>query len=307
MIWMFFAVALASYGSTCCAKLNSKTVSTKSGVAYVVVLLFNGLTACAFFAISSLFRLSLTPKTLMYATCYALAVTCSLLSALKIYRLIAVSNASLLSMATSLLVTSALGWILFHEQVTWLKVVRIFLMLCSAVLVFLGVKVKEKQRNATENCVKQEEKSSRTIWKLSFLLICTLLSSVVSTLVIKFYTLDSKVADNNSLFFFTNAVLILGSTVAFFILKTREKATIQSVFAKFKLREFVFMVGNTLCSNVVSLVQALLIKKMDLSVYQPTVSAIGVCCALAVSLTFREKIGKCTVLAVVLALVAIFI
>jgi hypothetical protein len=47
--------------------MNSKTVSTKSGVAYVVVLLFNGLTACTFFAISSWFHLLLTPKTLMYA------------------------------------------------------------------------------------------------------------------------------------------------------------------------------------------------------------------------------------------------
>ena len=173
MIWLFFAMALASFGSTCCAKMNSKTVASKKGVAYALVLLLNGLTACVFFAVSSLFRLSLTPRTLVYATCYALSITCSLVSTLKIYRLIAVSNASLLSMTTSLLVTSALGWILFHEQVTWLKVVRILLMLCSAVLVFLGVKAKEKQVNATENFVKKEEKSARTIWKLSLLLLCS--------------------------------------------------------------------------------------------------------------------------------------
>lgn len=307
MIWMFFAMALASYGSTCCAKMNSKTVSTKSGVAYVVVLLFNGLTACTFFAISSWFHLLLTPKTLMYAACYALSITCSLISTLKIYRMISVSNASLLSMTTSLLVTSVLGWTLFHEQITWLKVVRVLLMLCSALFVFLGVRAKEKQAKKTEDCEEKEKKSARTIWKLSFLLLCMLLSGVVSTLVIKFYTLDSNVADNNSLFFYTNVVLVLGSAVAFFILKAKEKTTIRDVFAKFKPREFVFMVGNTVCSNVVSLVQGLLIKKMDLSVYQPTMSAISVCCALLVSLTFREKIEKWTMLAVAFALVAIFI
>ena len=161
MIWLFFAMALASFGSTCCAKMNSKTVASKKGVAYALVLLLNGLTACVFFAVSSLFRLGTSGKTLLYAGAYACVVTLSLISSLKIYGLTAVSNVSLITSATGLIVTSALGWVLFQEEITFLNVLRIVLMLVAVLCVFLNVREKEKTEKGGNEKTEKKKRAIR--------------------------------------------------------------------------------------------------------------------------------------------------
>ena len=92
-----------------------------------------------------------------------------------------------------------------------------------------------------------------------------------------------------------------------FLLKAKEKKRMKEVLSGFTCPQLLFMVGNTVCSNIDSLICAALLARMMVSVYSPISSAIGVLCSVALSLAFKEKQGKWTWIAVVIALVAIFI
>ena len=71
-------------------------------------------------------------------------------------------------------------------------------------------------------------------------------------------------------------------------------------------RALVF-VGNTVCNNVGSLVGILLIAIIDVSVYSPLVSALGIISGVAASLIFRQRLGALSYLAAVFACGAMFL
>ena len=129
MIWLFLGHILSSFGSSYCAKMNSKTVSTKTGVSYAIVLLLNGLTACLFFSISLKFRISFTPKTIVFSIIYAAIVTGSLLISLKLYQISTVSNVRLICSAASMTLTSLLGWGIFQEAFYFF--LAVYFLLCT--------------------------------------------------------------------------------------------------------------------------------------------------------------------------------
>jgi uncharacterized membrane protein len=292
--------------------MNSQTVSTKTGVAYAVVLLFNGLTACLFFSISLKFRISCTPKTIAFSILYAAIVAGTLLTNLKLLQMSTVSNVRLLGAAASMMLTSMLGWLLFQEKFYFKDLFRVFLMLCTSILVFLNVKAQSKQnakgeQNANAESAEKKEKKKRSELCLFFILVLVSISlGCASTLTVKSYTKATGVSDNNSWFFWTNVFLVLGNSVAVFVLKTKEKMKMKEIVTGFSLKEVFFMVGNTVCSNIGSLLSVAILAKMAVSTYSPISSAIAVLNNVAVSLSFKEKQGKYTWIAVAIALVAIF-
>ena len=81
----------------------------------------------------------------------------------------------------------------------------------------------------------------------------------------------------------------------------------KEIVTGFSLKEVFFMVGNTLCSNIGSLLSVAILAKMAVSMYSPITSALGVLNNVAVSLSFKEKQGKYTWIAVAIALVAVLI
>ena len=304
MIWLFLGHILSSFGANYCAKMNSKTVSTKTGVSYAIVLLLNGLTACLFFSISLKFRISFTPKTIVFSILYAAIVTGSLLTSLKLYQISTVSNVRLICSAASMVLTSLLGWGIFQEEFYFKDLFRVFLMLCTSFFIFLNMKEREKT-NALAS--ERQGKKVSNLWLFCILVLGSIVFGCASTLIVKAYANATGVADNNTWFFWTNVCLVLGNGVAVFLLKAKEKKRMKEVLSGFTCPQLLFMVGNTVCSNIDSLICAALLARMMVSVYSPISSAIGVLCSVALSLAFKEKQGKWTWIAVVIALVAIFI
>ena len=302
MFWLFFGKALSGFGGACCEKMNSKTVAAKKGVAYVVALLLNGLIACLFFAISSKFQIWYTHKTLAFAALYAAIATASIVIALKLYQISSVSNVVLIRSAASMILTSVLGWTLFQEKVYLKDVLRNVCMICASVFVFLSVK--EGEALEASNSATEKKRGSK-LWLFWILLFASIAVTCSSTLVLKAYAQSTNVANTNSWFFFTNVILVLGNCIAFFVLKTKEKAKMKEIFSKFSFKEVLFMMGNSVCSNIGSLIQVALLAKIAVSLFSPIDSALSVLVGIAASFAFREKQGKFTWIALGIVLVAI--
>jgi hypothetical protein len=67
------------------------------------------------------------------------------------------------------------------------------------------------------------------------------------------------------------------------------------------------IVGNTLSANLGTLLSSWIIVGMDISVYTPVMSSIGIIAGFIGSLLFREKLRFCSYIAIVAAILAVVI
>ena len=67
------------------------------------------------------------------------------------------------------------------------------------------------------------------------------------------------------------------------------------------------IVGSTFAANIASLVSAWIIAQMDISVYTPVMSSIGIIAGFIGSLIYREKLGVLSYIAIAAAIVAVII
>ena len=142
------------------------------------------------------------------------------------------------------------------------------------------------------------------------LLLAVTLSAVVGclvTLTTKLYIESGSVASENSFFFWSNVLLAAGAALIFAFECIKNKGSFSDSVSFLRPRRLVPLVGNTLCSNVGSLIAIWLVEQMDLSVYTPVSSAIGVIVAIIASLIFREKLGLFSYLAAAVACAAVII
>lgn len=293
---MWIGLFLAQLGGLAFSKYSSRQLDGRSTDGYAFFMLINGLTACAFFFVSGGFRVTFTVNTLLFAVVYALIVLMSLITTLKAYQTVEISNVNVVQNASNLVASSALGCLLFDETIDGVKILRILLMLAAVVLIFFGTGAKRPSG---------DRHSARP---LRFAVIALLLTVAASgsVLVPKFYARASGVADDNSFFFLTNAVLVIGAMLWLTVLRLRDgvKASLPDSFFNWRL---VFFMGNTVCANVASLIGIRLIARMDVSLYTPISAAIGILCGGVASVLFREKWNVFAVLAVVLAAVAVMV
>jgi drug/metabolite transporter (DMT)-like permease len=299
-IFIFAALLFLSYvGGKVFAKFCSNLVVGGSVASYTLYCIFNGCVACVFFFIMGGFRLSVNLPTLIYSVIFAWIVIFSTVG-LVAYKLADVATVTILTGTCGLIATSALGAILFRETVETVTVIRILIMLVAMVCNVLD------QRKPT--AVRTEApRPKRKLPLLICVILAVTLSNAAVTVITKFYALDPHVTDENSFFFFTNVFLILFSSVAFLWDSIRHREHFHDAVKLLRPKKAVALVGNTVCSNVSSLVGILLIALIDVSVYSPLTSALGIISGVAASLLFREKLGVLSYLAALIACVAVFI
>ena len=155
---------------------------------------------------------------------------------------------------------------------------------------------------------KKKERDDKRFSVMAVVIIIVMLAvNCANTVIIKYYSLDARVADGNSLFFLTNAVLVLGSLPIVIFSLIKASGEIKNIAPLFRPLNFLSLIGNTVCNNVGSLTGILLIAQMDVAVYTPVSSAIGILAGFFGSLIFREKLGLLSYLGVLGALVAVII
>ena len=306
MILMLLVIyMLSSVGSTSFSKATSKVVSGASRAKYSLFLIVNGLTACFFFWIFGGFKLDVNLPTLIYSAIYALIVALILILTMIAYRMVSVSGVNIIKSGCGLLGTSAIGFILFSEELSFNSVLRITIMTAAIVFTFIDSRCKD----GGDASVKRGagERRAGSVSSLAIVLILLVAVSCANTVTLKYYTMDTRVADDNSFFFLTNLFISAGCAVVLIFEALAAKGRISEASEIFKPRALVSIVGNTLCSNVGSLVGILLLAQMQVSVYTPVTSALGIVAGVIGSLVFRERLGVFSYLAAAAAIIAVII
>lgn len=306
-------------GGNVFSKLSSNKVGGKGKAGYPLFLVVTGVTACLFFWIVAGFRLQLNGLTAVYSAIYGIVVLIVNVFQVKSYQLANVANVNVVRNACSLVVGTAMGSLLFREEVTFSVVLRVVIMLAAMLLVFADMK-------KTEADTVQEEGKESGI--LLFILVNVMLVAGIcaSTVVLKYYAnAGDRVADDNSFFFFTNVCMIAGALVWFGVEKVKaagesaqavdvccaeapgERVQKRKLRSWLKLSALFAFVGCTVTSNVASLVELQLVDLLNVSVYTPVVSALGIISGVVTSLLFREKLGIYAMAAMGLAVIAVVI
>ncbi|MBQ8893873.1 MAG: hypothetical protein IJ043_05630 [Clostridia bacterium] len=283
---MIIFLGLFGMGGQCTAKLTSNTVG-KSRSSFAFFLAVNGIVACLFFLISGGFRIGINSITLLFSLLYAAVVLLALFCNLKALQLAEICNVNVMNSAGGLLINSAVGFLFFQEHIDFPKLLRILLMLGAVLLIFLEKRTGKKP-------------------KPGFLpvLLGMIGAGLANNLLLKFYAMTPGTANENSFFFLTNAMLTGGAALWFLALQKRVPVPLKPLLTPRSLLPFA---GNTVCSNVNSLISLQLIGRLELSVYTPLTGALNVLVNLLASLLFREKLGVYSYLAAALALVATLI
>ena len=297
--FLLFLIALSTLGGKAFTKLCSNAVTHGSRVRYLLYLIVNASVACLFFWISGGFSVAVNPITLLYGFLYALVVLLSLVSSLLIYRYATVAGVNIISSLLSLFASVSIGLAVFGESLDPTKIIRILVMTVATAFIFL---------DARRDRAKGERVEGRRR-RLAFLalLAVTLLVLVANALIVKSFTLSSRVTDENSFFFLTNAVMILLLLPLLAWMAFRNRAEFRSSMSLLRVRSLLVLSGNTVCSNVGSLAGIWLMAEIDLSVYTPITSAIGVLSGVVGSLLFRERLGVFSYLAAAVAAFAVLL
>lgn len=291
-LWICFC--LSKISSFIFTKLTSNQISKKSSADFARFLIINGLCACAFFLVSGKFQIHLNSVTLLFAFIYAVIVFASLLLNVISFRLIEISNLNVIRNTGSMLINLAVGFFLFSEAVTFKNILRIVLMCVATFLIFLGKKGKSG-----------EVKKGTGILVLGVIAVLSTVSIAASTITLKYFSIVPNTKDTNSLFFLTNAIMVVGALFYMPLLPKRSESTDKA--ERFTLTKLLIFLGNTVSSNVGSLLSALLIAKIDISIYSPLSTAFAILCGISASLIFKEKLKLFDWLAVLIAALTIAI
>ncbi len=287
LLLLHSAVAVAGQ---CTSKLSSIKIANNGSLSYNVFLIINSIIGCFYFWITAGFIIKINLVTFLFSLLYAVGVLLSLYSNFKVLQLVAISDVQIISNSCYLISTVCLGFILFNEKPTIIKFIRLGLMLIAFIIIFSGNHKKMKPK-------------SGFLPVLSGLI----LAQILNFITLKYYSRMPKTTNNNSFFFLTNLVLLFGSCIWLLAKAKSSSDSLKQYKSLFKLSTLIPFASNTICSNTSSLINLLLISKMEASILTPVTSALGIICGIVSSLIFREKRDLRSYIAGAIAIVSIVI
>lgn len=297
---LFLLTAVVGLGSKAFSKLCSNMLTQNSVSKYSLVLMINSLVACFFFGLFSGFSISVNTTTLIYSLIYAVIAATSVIFGFVVYRYTSISNVNIVSSSCTMICTAIIGWVFFFEDVNTLNIIRIIIMLFAIVLVFLD----QRKRDIVDNSTISQK---RNIIPLILIIAVITACGCANTVVLKSFAMSEAVTDENSFFFFTNVILLFASLIAFAISCLRKKGEFRSSVKLLRPKKLISIAGNTFCANISSFVSVLIVAQLDVSIYSPISSALGIIVGLVGSLIFREKLGVFAYVAAAVAGLAVII
>lgn len=282
----------ASLGNMLFGKLISNRIRDNNNLNHTQLLFFNGACACVFFLFSGGFVIKATGFTLLYALAFAIVVLAAVLFNSYSYRVVKISDLTVIMNAGSLIVSTTLGVLLFDETLHFKDILRLGLMILAVFFVFFSSRQNEEKS--------AEKKSILVLFSVMSIAIAL---AVAEVLVLKYYALTPNVADANSLFFFTNAITVLVTLIFKICFPSRDNVG----FGKIKPKTILLLSLNTVTSNVGSLINAELLSRVGVSVYTPLKTALAIISGAVASLVFKEQLRIFDLLAVIASIVAIVI
>ena len=290
-------------------KVSSKTcsnvVAAKSNrIKYLLYLLLVSIFASIVFFILNGFKILCTPSTLLFALAFCTVCTLSAICHLEIFKFSNIAGVVVLSSFGSLVATAIVGFFVFNEEVAPRTLLKIFLMFIPAVLTFI---------ESSKNNKSSEKKDILVLIKLTIIIVLIIICGCGTTIILKFYANNPNVTDNNSMFFFTNVFQGVGTVLVllFHIIKGRSNTqllvNINEALRILRPLPIIAIVCNTAASNIGTLLSAELIKRMDISIYTPISSALGIIAGVIASFIYRESHGIYFYLSAIFAIIAVVV
>lgn len=296
--FLFLIFSLVTLGSKIFSKLCSNEVAHNSIAKFSLILIVNSLVACVFFYISSGFIIAINLSTFIYSIVYATIVALSLILQLIVYRYATISNVNVITSVTTMVCTSIVGWCVFFEKIDTDGILKLVLMSIAVILVFFD------QRKLVDN-KESRDKRKGALLPLIIIIVGITIVGCANTVILKFFTNSDTVTNDNSFFFFTNVILCFGATISFLIACLLNKGEFCSSTTLLHPKKLVSIVGNTICSNILTIITVLIIGRIDVALYSPISSAVAVIIGLICSLLFKEKVGVFSYTAATIACVAV--
>lgn len=287
---IFFATNCLATGIVKYASGNMPTKQAAGSSIYIIVM---SITAMIFFYAGNGFKLKLNSVTLGYAFAFALICLVVNVANLFRYRYVSVANSTVITSAACLILNVLIGFLAFKETIEVTTVIKSVLMLGAIFLVFLSAPRKTKR---------SENKGAALFW-----LTVSVLGTSGVTVITRLFSHDEGVTDTNSLFFTTNVFMLACALAVFGTCLSKRRDDTQRIMKSFGVRGCVTISLNTIFSNIGTLCTTLILSLVDVSLYSPINAALGVITGAVVSLAFRERLDKMTLLALTVSVIAVFI
>ena len=302
MIPLFAILIIPTLLNVIIVKINSNSFVNGTRSRYALYFMTTAVLSCCFFLVSSGFHIRINLPTLVYAAIYAAIVIASLVGNSLIFRYASISTVNIITSFATMILAAFVGKMVFDEPITLKNVIRIAITLVAVFFVFVNAR-----RTSDEKTQQSGMLNKKTV--IAFLSVTAMLvaASQGSATLVKLYAKDGRVVDEKSLFFFTNVLLIVAALflLTHELIKKNEKP--RELVKMFTGKNLLCWGGSTVCSNVGSLLTVKLLATVDISIYTPVWSALGVIISLTASIIFREKLGIFAYLAALVACVAVII
>lgn len=298
---LFLILFVVGIGSKAFSKLCSNILTQNSVSKYSLVLVINSVVACLFFGIFGGFKIAVNRDTLLYAVIYAVIAAVSIISSVVVYRYATISNVNIVSSSCGMLCTAVVGWMFFSEKMDILNVARLVIMLVAIVFVFFDQKKKESAIAPTM------ERKKGNLFSLIVIIAIITACGCANTVVLKAFAISENVTDENSFFFLTNVFLLIIALIVFIVTCMRKKGEFKDSAKLLHPKKLIAIGGNTVCANISSLVSVFIVAQLDVSIYSPISSALGIIVGLVGSLMFREKLGVFAYVAAAVSCIAVVI
>ena len=303
---LLLALTAAEVIGKVASKACSNVIAAKSSrIKYFIYLIIVGIVACGVLFALNGFKISCNARTLLYALVYSAICSVIAVCGLEILKYANIAGVLVLSSLGSLISSALVGAFIFHEDISPKTLIKMGIMFIPAVLTFI-----ETKRSGKFSDKKQK---GGVLLKLALILLVLITVRCANNVLLKFYKMDSGVTDISSMFIFTNVFQALTSLVALIVCIIRKRSTpelraeLADAKSIIRLLPILAIIASTSTSNVVSLISAELIGLMDISIYTPTVSALGMISGVIASFIYRERHGIFFYLSAAFAVIAVII
>ena len=262
----------------------------------------NSVTAMIFFLCLTGFKLVVTPENILFGL--ALSVTCTGSLLLFLYTLskFDIADVTVFKSGGCMILTYVIGLIIFSEKITLTNAIQLTVIAAAIGLVYYEHKSMAMKR--------KDKNSAFAILLLILLAVILAMQNLVNKLYMENLPNGSSGfldRNLNSFFFFTNVFQLLFGVTGFLFLYFRTKPTKAQLAPYFTPANLCVNSVNTIMSNLVGLFSTLIIALMDMSVFSPISSAIGIIAAGASSLLVKEKPSKFSIIAMALSVAAVLL
>lgn len=295
IVGLFGGAFLCSFLAVLLNRLNSNNLF-KWGVAGLTLnSLITGVVAGCFFFFSNGCRIDLNGRTLVYALIFGLICLCAQINSIVIYALADVVEISIVGSVTSIIAMPLFGALFFAEPLTRTVLLRMAVMALAAAAVAIS------QKKKVAGGAPRRRPIRFASYAASFVINCS------TTLVNRAYAADTLVTDDNSYFFMTNMFLLVIAVGVMGVLVLKDRARVHEMVRALPLRGYVGICANCLVSNVSAVLMLLLLAMVNVAVYSPVNSALGIIATGVASVLLRERLNIWAVAALLLSGVALIL